>query len=345
MSEHDDSLRRALEENARLRSEREESLREVASSEYSGRVRFAERVYWAYAIPCVALGVASINFFSRSYDLKTLIGSAVVMLVLYETTVLMKLWFATARMKMDVLKEMKLLRLEVARLGTAVGVEQPSQPPVKYEPMRGVSPWERKFWLVACVLAAMGVSSWTANAWKLGGGDRSTDTVVTLAADGTAEERTETSKPYSSYYKPSGLTHYAPKDQNHRFLDQMGQELPAEVVVTGAQARRDVTYTKSVFVDGMMRYTRISDIPGAAELKEGVWVYQDGMRTGGSEQEYVRTVLLPPGAKFLSAEPTADVEVDEDGRTQVRFKGMTVDDVQHMFTIRYKLPSEDEKEE
>ncbi len=44
-------------------------------------------------------------------------------------------------------------------------------------------------------------------------------------------------------------------------------------------------------------------------------------------------------------DPTADVEVDADGRTHVRFQGTTIDDKQHTFTIRYKLPSMSEQEE
>ena len=343
MSEHDDTLRRTLEEVGRLRSEREERLRESSSAEYAGRVRYAERVYWVYAIICVATGVFAINFFARSFDIKALIGCAVILLVVYETTVLMKLWFAVARMKMDVLKEMKLLRLEVTRLGTAVGVDQPSLPPAKYEPMRGLLPWERMFWFVACVAVAITVSTWTANAWRLGGGIRSTDTVVTLAADGSAERRTETVSSYSGYYKPGGFSYHTDKDASIRFLDPTGTELPVEKVVTGDRTRHDITFTDSAFHDGKLRYIRL-DNPRAATFEDGVWTFQDGMRVAGCEQKYRLVMLLPPGAKLLSAEPAGDVEVDEIGRTRVCFEGTTVDDVQHMFTVRYELPAEEEKE-
>lgn len=346
MSTHDESLQKALEENARLRSQREESLREVASTEYSGRLRSAERIYWVYSIACVAMGVSAINFFARSFDVKTLIGSAVVILVLFGTTVLMKLWFATAAMKMSVLKDMKLLRLEVARLATAVGVEEPSEPPVKYQPMRGVSRRERCFWIAACAIVAMAASSWTAQAWHLGGGgDSSTDTLVILAADGSAEKQTETVRQYSSYYRPSGFSLYAPKDCSVRLLDPMGQELPVEVAVTDTQHRHDVTFTDSVFDDGKMRYTEIIEVPKAANLKDGVWTYHAGLRHAGSPKKYSIKILLPPGAKFLSTDPTTDVEVDADGRTHLRFQGTTIDDKQYIFTIRYELPSTSEQEE
>ena len=41
MSEHDETLQNALEEAGRLRSEREESLREVAATEYADHLRSA----------------------------------------------------------------------------------------------------------------------------------------------------------------------------------------------------------------------------------------------------------------------------------------------------------------
>ena len=279
MSEHDDTLRKTLEEVARLRSEREESLRDLATNEYSGQLRYAERIYWLYALVCIAAGVAAINFFVRSYDMKTLIGCAVIMLVLYETTVLMKLWFHVARMKMHVLKETKLLRLELAKLESAVGVEQPSQPPVKYEPMHGLAPLERKFWLAACVVLAMVISSLTSYAWF---GNRSIagKTVVTLAADGSAEKRQEIMHGYSEVY----------------------------------------------------------GIPAAATLKDGIWTYNDGLRHKGANREYCLTIVLPPRAELVSTEPTAAVDA-ADGRTRVHFQGITMDDVQYMFAVRYKLAS------
>lgn len=346
MSEHDESLQKALEENARLRSQREESLREVASTEYSGRLRSAERIYWVYGIICVALGVSAVNSFARSFDLKTLIGTAVVILVVYETTVLMKLWFATATLKMSVLKEVKLLRLEVARLATAVGVEEPSEPPVKYEPMRGTSRRERYFWIAACMIVAMTVSSWTTQAWHLGGGgDYSTDTLVTLAADGSAQKQTKTVKQYSSYYRPSGFSLYAPKDCKVRLLDPTGQQLPIEIAETDTQHRHDVTFTDSVFVDGKMRYTTILDIPQAADFKDGVWTYNEGLRYAGGKTEYSIKILLPSAAKLLTADPTATVEKDADGRTSLSFHDTAIDDKQYIFTIRYELPSTSQPQE
>lgn len=340
MSEHDETLRKALEDNARLKSEREESLREVATNEYSGRLRYAERIYWVYALVCVAMGVAAINFFVRSFDTKTLIGCAVIMLVVYETTVLMKLWFHMATMKMHVLKEMKLLRLEMARLGSAVGVEEPSHPPVKYEPMHALPSLERKFWICACVVVAMAISSWTSYAW-FGSGEIAGKTVVTLAADGSAEKRQEIVHRYTGYYRPRGFPLYTPKDWDVRLLDPKGHEMPIETLVTGAQARHEVSFTDNVFEEGRLHYTEVYGIPRAATSEDGVWTYVDGLRHKGGDREYSISIRLPVGAELVSTEPTAEVETT-DGRTQVRFQGTTLDDVQYTFTVKYQLGAEAE---
>ena len=147
MNDHDETLREALEENARLRSQHAESLREASSAQFSGRYRWAERIYWLYAIVCVVIGVSVINCFIRTDDTKSLIAYAVLLLVVYETTVLMKLWFAIAGMKMSVLKDVKLLRLEMVRLASAVGVKDPAEPLMEYEPM------SRRFAIRASALA------------------------------------------------------------------------------------------------------------------------------------------------------------------------------------------------
>lgn len=338
MSEHDETLRKTLEEVARLGADREDSLREVATNEYSGRLRTAERIYWFYAVACVAVGVAAINFFVRSFDLKTLVACAVVMLVIYETTVLMKLWFATARMKMDVLKEMKLLRLEVARLGAAVGVEKSSQPSVKYEPMPGMPSWERRIWLAVCLCVAIAVSTCTSIAW-FGGSVMSTNTVVTLAADGSAEKQCAIEQAYSGYFRPKGFSLYTAKDTKGRVLDPSGHEMPTQLVVTDTNNRYDVTFTDSVFNQGKMRYTQVFDEPKAATIEKGVWTYQDGMHHVGFDTQYSMAILLPRGAKFVSAEPSVAVTPFGDGRMRVVFQGLAKDNEKLAFTVHYELPS------
>lgn len=343
MSEHDQTLRKALEENVRLRSEREESLREVASTEYSTHARTVERIYWAYALVCVALGVAAINFFIRSYDMKTLIGCAVGLLVLYETTVLMKLWYAISRMKLDVLKEMKLLRFEISRLQEASGVENPVERYTKYEPTRGTSRLERRLWIAACVLVAMAVSSWTSMAWNLGGGGLTTRSEVILNADGSAEKRTECVRQYSSYYRPSSFTLYTPKECSLQVLDASGMELPLKTTPTDKQNRHEVVLTDDAFVDGAVHYTQVMQLRAAATLADGVWTYTDGLRHVGKERTYSITVLTPPGAEVISTDPKVEVQSTDGDRSKVRFEGVAANDVQYLFTVRYELPLQEDE--
>ena len=345
MTEHDNTLRQALEENARLRSEHENSLREVASTEYSDHARKVERVYWVYALVCVTLGVAAINYFALSFDTKSLIGAAIGIIVLYETTVLMKLWYATSRMKLDVLKEMKMLRLEVARLQEAAGVEKAPELTARYEPTRATSPLERRLWIAACVVVAMAVSSWTTATWQLGGGGLVTKTDIYLSADGSGEKHIETTRRYSSYYRPSSVTLYVPQDHPLTVLDAAGTELPVRSTSTSTSNNRyEVTLTDGAFVDGELRYTQVIQIPHAAEQKEGVWTCTDGIRTAGKPRPYSITMHLPADSQVLATTPQVEAENDPQGRPTVRFAGTTEDDVQHFFEVRYRLPESESNE-
>ena len=343
MSEHDETLRKALEDNARLRSEREESLREGASAEYSGHLRTAERIYWLYALACVALGVSAINsfFFSPGFDTKTMIGCAVVILVIYETTVLMKLWFAMAGMKMSVLKDVKLLRLEVARLAEAVGVERPAEPTVKYEPLRGASPWERKMWIAVCMVVAIATSSWSAQEFARGGGNAVDETTVTLDADGSATSVTEMEHPYySRLLVAKDFPFYAPKDCKIRFVDPRGDDMPVKVTETSGHTRHDVTLTDSVFANGTMRYTRILERPKAATSEDGVWIYKNDVMYSKPENRFSVTVCLPEGAKLVTAEPAPTLEFEQDGRTAVQFRGTRGKNERFAYSVKYELSEE-----
>lgn len=337
MSEHDETLRKALEENVRLRSERAANLREGSSAEFRGRLRLAERVYWLYALVCVAIGVAAINGFIGSLDTKTLIGCAVIMLVVYETTVLMKLWFATAAMKLSVLKDVKLLRLEVARLATSVGAEGLAEPTVKYEPMRGTSRWERRLWVIACVVAAAAVSSWTRDRSDLGGGSLTDRTLVTIAPDGSATSVADIEQSHSSYHLPKEFPYFAPKEQRVRFLDPEGGEMPAKMTPADTHIRYDVTLSKAAFSSGKIRHTRISEIPKAAMLEDGVWSCEYDVMYSLRESRFTVTVSLPPGARLVSASPAPALEFDLGGRAALRFHATRGRNESFNCKMRYEL--------
>ncbi|MCL4193138.1 MAG: hypothetical protein KJZ87_15485 [Thermoguttaceae bacterium] len=338
MSEHDDTLRQALEENARLRSERERSLHETASAEFAGRLRLAERIYWIYALVCVALGVAAINAFAQSRDTKILIGCAVVMLVIYETTVLMKLWYAAAGLKMSVLKDVRLLRLEVARLATAVGVKETIEPQAAYEPLRGASPWERRLWILACVIVAIAVSTWTRLEFGRATGELSADTLVMLNGDGSATSTSQIEQTAGDH-PPKTFTFHAPKDWRVRFVDPLGRDMPAEVTSTGTHNRYEVKLSEAALVDGKLRHTRIEHIAQAATPGKRVWSHSGDVLYSVETNHICITVYLPPGARLESAHPTPALQFDQDGRTAIRFEASRPRNEKFVYTVRYRLES------
>jgi len=292
-----------------------------------------------YAMACIVIGVSAFHGFVGSFDTKTLIACAVLMLVVYETTVLLKLWLATAALKMSVLKDVKLLRLEVARLATATGAERGAEPTAKYEPMRGASPMERKLWIVACMIVAIATSSWTAHQFGLGGNWVSDETLITLSADGSVTSATELAQPYSSFHRPKDYPFFAPKEHKLRFVDPQGNDMPVKVVPGESHDRHEVTLTKEVFSDdGTMRHTRISDVPKAAKFEDGVWTYRNDIMYGTKENRFSITVCLPPGAEVVSVEPTPTLEMDQEGRTTLRFQGERGSNEKFAYAVRYTMP-------
>ncbi len=347
MSDYDETLRKALEENAQLRSKHAETVREASSAQFAGRFRWAERIYWFYAIACVVLGVSLVNHFARSNDTKTLVGCAVLMLVVYETTVLLKLWFAMTGVKMSVLKDIKLLRLEVARLASAVGVRDPAEPPVEYEPMRAASQMERRLWLAACVVAAIATSTWSSrgsDSWsflgpEFDGGQLSADSLITLAADGSATTVTDVTQTYDKHRPPRTFQYGLPRECSVRWIDSHGQELPYEVTPTGTENRYDVTVMQDALTGGTMKHTRITETPKAATVEDGVWTYKTHQDYGLPQNQLKITVCLPPGARVVSAEPKPLLEFEQEGRTGIRFQASRGMNEKLAYTIRYELAS------
>jgi hypothetical protein len=96
-----------------------------------------------------------IRSFLAATEVRSWILWAVLFLVVFQATVLMKLWYWVVNGKLTVLREIKLLRLDLAPVRASEGtleeltrVESPTRVP-------GITRWERRVWLGAIVLVAI----------------------------------------------------------------------------------------------------------------------------------------------------------------------------------------------
>ena len=76
-------------------------------------------LYVWMAVICVFLALSAYWFF-RSSDLKACLGAGVLFLVMYESTVLMKLWYWVVDSKIATVRELKLVQLQLAELAAKV---------------------------------------------------------------------------------------------------------------------------------------------------------------------------------------------------------------------------------
>jgi hypothetical protein len=344
MGEHNDILKKALAENDQLKSEKTDSLKKQSTANFRGRIKWAERIVWVYLAGCVLVAVPTLKIFGESRDTKTLITCVLVLLVIYETTVLFKLWFVVASTKLSVLKEVKLLRLEVSQLATSTGAASPSDVlSAKYEPDRGTSKLERRAWFVGLVVAALVASSVTSGGYDglfVGGGKLADDSLVTLAADGSAISVTSISRTHSGIASMTSFSYHVPKSYTVRWVDSDGREMPYSTAPHGSHTRYDVSLPRDTERDRRIVYTQITEIPQAATQTDDVWTYASDEEYGFKQNDFTKTVLLPEGAVLVSTEPKPVLDYTLGGRLALRFQGTRGQNQKFEVKVRYRLADE-----
>lgn len=341
MSEHEDILKRALAENIQFKAEKADAVRKESTADFRKKMQWAERIMWIYLLACVVVGVLTLNAFGASDDTKTLLTCLLVLVVVYETTVLMKLWYVIAGTKIGVLKEIKQLRLEVSQLATAAGVASPSDVlSAKYEPVRGASKLERRVWLVVLIVAAAVASSAAHGEydWLFDGGQKlSADSLVTLAADGAATSVTTITQTHSGMSSMTSFPFHAPKTWTVRWVDSHGREMPYTTTPRGSHIRYDVSLPPHIESGEPTVYTRMAEIPQAATQTDDVWTYAGDTEYGFEQNDFTATVLLPPGAELVSVEPKPVLEFTPNGLLAFRFQGARGRNEKFEFKVRYRL--------
>ena len=82
-------------------------------------------------------------------------------------------------------------------------------------------------------------------------------------------------------------------------------------------------------------------LPQAATFEDGVWTYKTDILYSVRQNRLKITVNLPPGAKVVSVEPKPALELEQEGRTTIRFQASRGMNEKFAYTIRYELPSGD----
>jgi hypothetical protein len=344
MSKPDDDLTNALSGNGAFDPDKAKELQTKAVSSFEAKMRKVERYLFAYMCICCWLVVFSMLHFLQSSTTKALLSYGLLLLVFFETTVLMKLWYWIINNKISVLKEIKLLQL--AALPDQDAGAAPRTKRLE-GPLTGLSRRERTVWWAvllaggALIGAVKGVEiAGGEGAWNLQRGGLTSEGYVTLAADGSGSAVTEMSWIYQGMLARRGFTFFAAKGAVLRFTDSHGRELPLTTTEQQGHIRYDVTLLRPVMPGRRFSYTRFQDNPQCATEKEGVWTYSTDYSYGYETNEFSQTVVLPQGAEIVSVTPWPVATFTLRGRPTVRFEATRGRNEPFKYTIQYRLPRE-----
>jgi hypothetical protein len=341
--EPDDPLRKALAENGSFDPEKAGGLKTKAVGAFNSRMRKVERYSWCFLALFVCVGLfAYLRFQSPSTtSTKALIGYAVLMLIAYESTVLVKLWYWVVNGKLSVLKEIKQLRLEIPSaadrdaLWRDWGVERRA----------GALPrWERIAWLVGILVVVLfAVEYVTPAVYRALVGDErrpalSHEGYVTLAPDGSG---TTVTKTFDVNRGPIPLTSGPfdmPSGSTIRWIDDRGRELPFTVSTEDGRSRYTVSFIDPVMPGQRFTYKRVTENPALAQEKDGLWTYRADWGFGPQRYEYTEIVVLPQGAELVSARPEPARQHVWDHKPVLRFQARCREGEHFRYTVQYRLP-------
>ena len=143
-----------------------------------------------YLLGCLIVAWWCVRQFLAADDVRSWILWGVIFILAFETTVLIKLWYWVVNTKLGVLREVKLLRMDLAAqkesleaLEAIARVESPTRVP-------GVSSWERAAWFGALiavgVLFGAGIGRQVDRHYRAKG-QMTSERTITLGTDGLAQ--------------------------------------------------------------------------------------------------------------------------------------------------------------
>jgi hypothetical protein len=152
-------LKSVLAENGDYDHNKAAELKNNMVGTFAAMLRKVEQYYWVYTCLGSWLFVFALFSFLHSSNTKPLLFYGILMIVFFQTTILIKLWYWIANQRISVLKAIKQLELAGASPAAAA-----SLPPDPIRPIEGLSRRERLIWraalLTGCALIGSAMSVW-----------------------------------------------------------------------------------------------------------------------------------------------------------------------------------------
>jgi hypothetical protein len=337
--------------------ERASRLRAQALNTFQGQARKIGRYMFVWLLICMAFACVTMLLFTTSTDVKSWILFGVLFLVMIESTILIKLWYWVVNSKLAVLRQVKLLRMDLAlQKGSTEALEELAAIESPFQPM-GISKWERRAWhaavmALAVVLGAV-IATSQGNARFILSALSINDfrNTVTLSADGSAQEQIEwemqnrSLTPLSEFPLSNGgsvsHTTLVPASDSP-YSDALGRKLAVRREPAGLNHRDLIQFVEPV--PPFARFTLKSSSPWpwhTRATREGeVWTVQETLGPSSVRIRYVQTVALPPGAEIVSVDPLPKDQQNQEGRMVLRLEAEPIAGQQWKWTVKYRLGSQ-----
>jgi hypothetical protein len=338
-----DDLTKALAQNGAYDSEKAEELRTKMVGAFEAKMRKVKRYLWAYMCLCCWLVVFTLFHFMQSSSTKALLFYGILMLVFFETTILMKLWYWIVNNKISVLKAIK--QVELGEAATAAGTERGKH---LDGPLVGLSRRERRVWWAALIaggaligaLKGIEISGAVDPRGLNTGGTLTSEGCITLASDGSSSAVTEMSFVFEGAFARRGFNFHAPKSAKIRFTNGRAREMPFTTSQHNGHVRYDVRLPRPVMPGRRFSYTRLGEYPNSATKEGRIWTYSSDIGYGYDTNEISQAVVLPEGAEIVSVNPWPVSTFTLQGKPTVRFKGTRARNETLKYTIQYRLAEE-----
>jgi len=120
MDELEKQLKKVLEKNGVFDVSKSETsrkeIKQMIFQKFEGDMSRVKVVFWIFLVISAAMMVGGMLFINHEKGTRGMIFAAVITLIGYNSTILMKLWYWVVSTKLNILKEIKQLQLQIAEL-------------------------------------------------------------------------------------------------------------------------------------------------------------------------------------------------------------------------------------
>jgi hypothetical protein len=342
MNEFGREISRNMPETGRPDPERVRGLQRAVLEGFDRKMRRSERIFYVYFVLQLFFAMLSALAFFRTNEIKMEIFYGLIFLACFEGTILIKLWYWITNNKVGVLKEIRLLRLDLMAAGmTPPGREEEFASPPELRRSR-LPKKERWLWTLLVVVVALGIgeSQYMNYWWSRWRETESHHTrIIRLQPDGMGQMTSIETMLNTSPVTLSEINWlYSGKDcPIIAIRDGWGRKLPMRSEPAEENLRYFVKLIDPV-PSGKPFTLETQNNVLLAIKQDDAWTFNMASDWGAKKNIYQDTVVLPPGAEVISAEPRP-ARIEQEGNSPVlHFEGTTKAGEKWRYTIRYRRP-------